>query len=158
MPGGSWSARGHHVVRAGHGGPSRKALRRSRPLLARRELVLSIPAPGGDHREHEASALAEQLLVSVRIALADLFGHVGEVELDRPTTTRLEVDEQRPVARAQHVARVRLAVQELLDGGPAPMARPASQRAAEKLPVGVLERWTVSGCSTISCASATRSV
>ena len=132
------------MVRAGHGGPVtqgvEEVVRRSSPV---REPVLPIPAPGGDHREDEASTVAEHLLVSVRIALADRFGHVGEVELDRPTTTRLEVDEERPVLRAEHVAWVRLAVQELFGGGPVVDGSAlASQRAAEKLPVGVLERGT----------------
>ena len=31
-----------------------------------------------------------KLLISARVVLADLFGHVGEVEFDRPTATRLE--------------------------------------------------------------------
>ena len=35
----------------------------------------------------------------------------GEVEFDRPTTTRLKVHEQQPVLRREHVAWVRLAVQ-----------------------------------------------
>ena len=80
-------------------------------------------------------------MISVRIALADLFGHMGEVEFDRPTTTGLEVDEQRPVLRAEHVARVRLAVQQLLGGAAvADRSSQASQRVAEKLPVRVGER------------------
>ena len=41
---------------------------------------------------------------------------MGEVEFDRPAAARLEVYEQRPVLRAEHVARVRLAVQQLLGG------------------------------------------
>jgi hypothetical protein len=81
-----------------------------------RELVAWIPAPRCDHRKNEVSALAEQFLISVRIAIADLLGHMGEVEFDWPTTTGLEVYEQRPVLRAEHVALVRLAVQQLLDG------------------------------------------
>ena len=55
-------------------------------------------------------------MVNVRIMLADFFGHMGEVELDGPTATRLEVDEPQPVLRAEHVARVRLAVEQLLGG------------------------------------------
>jgi hypothetical protein len=43
--------------------------------------------------------------------LTDFFGRMGEVEFDGPTATRLEVSEQRPVLRGEHVARVRLAVQ-----------------------------------------------
>jgi hypothetical protein len=40
--------------------------------------------------------------------LADFFGRMGEVEFDRPTATRLEVYEQQPLLRGEHVARVRL--------------------------------------------------
>src|ERR1700675_4296293 len=90
------------------------------PLCARlrpvRELVGSIPAPRCDHRQHEDPALANQVLISSRIVLADFFGRMGEVEFDRPTATRLEVYEQQPVLRAEHVAWVRLAVQQLLGG------------------------------------------
>src|SRR3972149_8154149 len=81
-----------------------------------RELVVSIPAPRCDHGKHEDPALAEQLMVNIRIALADLFGHMGEVEFDRPTATRLEVYEQRAGFRAEHVAWGRFAVQRLLGG------------------------------------------
>jgi hypothetical protein len=79
-------------------------------------LVAWIPAPRCDHCKNEDPALAEQVLISARIALADLFGHMGEVEFDRPTATRLEVYEQQSVLRAEHVAWVRLAVQQLLGG------------------------------------------
>ena len=109
-----------------------------------RELVVSIPAPRCDHRKNEDPALAEQFLISVRIVLADLFGHMGEVELDRPAATRLEVYEQQPVLRAEHVAWVRLAVQQLLGGAAVADRSPqASQRVAEKLPVRVSERRSV---------------
>ena len=76
-----------------------------------RELVARIPAPRGDHGKNKDSALTEQFFISVRIALADIFGDMGEVELDGPTATRLEIDEQQSGLRAEHVARVRLAVQ-----------------------------------------------
>ena len=62
--------------------------------------------------------VAEQVATDARVALADLFGHVGKVELDRSTATRLEVDEQQPVPGGEHVARVRLAVQQLLGSTP----------------------------------------
>src|SRR4029453_18886582 len=67
--------------------------------------------------------------------------YMGEVELDRPTATRLEVDEPQPALRAEHVARMRLAVEQLL-GGAAVLDRSpqAAQRLAEKLPVRVGER------------------
>ncbi len=89
------------------------------------ELVASIPAPRGDHRQHEDPALAQQAAIDTRIVLADFFGRMGEVEFHRPTTTRLEVDEQQPVLRGEHVARVRLAVQQLLGG--AAFADPSSE-------------------------------
>ncbi len=78
------------------------------------KLVASLPAPRCDHREHEDPALAQQLSIDTPIVLADCFGRMGEVEFDRPTAARLEVDEERPVLRGEHVPRVRLAVQELL--------------------------------------------
>jgi hypothetical protein len=55
-------------------------------------------------------------LINVPIVLDDLFGHMGEVEFDWPVATRLKVDEQRSALRAEQVARVRLAVQQLLGG------------------------------------------
>ena len=58
-----------------------------------RELVTRIPAPCRDHRKNEEPTFAEQLLISARIESADLFGHMGEVELDGPVATRLEVNE-----------------------------------------------------------------
>ena len=89
------------------------------------ELVASVPAPRCDHRQHEDPALAQQATIDTRIVLADFFGRMGEVEFHRPTATRLEVDEQQPVLRGEHVARVRLAVQQLLDT--AAFADPSSQ-------------------------------
>ena len=66
---------------------------------------------------------------------------MSEVEFDRPTTTGLEVYEERPVLRAEHVAWVRLAVQQLLDGPAVVDSSPqASERVAEELPVRVRER------------------
>jgi hypothetical protein len=88
----------------------------SRCSLPVRELVVRLETPGCHHGKNEAPALTEQLLISARVALADLFRHVGEVEFDRSSATRLEVDEPQPVPRAQHVAGMRLAVQQLLDG------------------------------------------
>src|SRR5437016_1439469 len=79
-------------------------------FLPVRELVAWIAPPRGDHRKNEDPALAHQFLVRAWIARADRFGHMGEVEFDRPTTTGLEVDEHRPVPRAEQIARVRFAV------------------------------------------------
>ena len=86
------------------------------PLAPIGELVVSIPAPRSDHRQHEDPARAQQLLIDTRIVRADFLGRVGEVEFDRPAATRLEVDEEQPVLRGEHVARVRLTVQQLLSG------------------------------------------
>ena len=58
----------------------------------------------------------KQLLISAGIALADLFRHMSEVELNRPTATRLEIDEQRPTLRVEQDARVWLSMQQLLGG------------------------------------------
>src|SRR5580658_9299363 len=85
-------------------------------LLPVRELVAGLPAPGCDHGENEDPALVEQVLTEVWISLAHFLGHMDEVEFDRTTATGLEVDEQRPVLRVEHVARVRLAVEQLLAG------------------------------------------
>ena len=75
-----------------------------------------IPAPRGDHCQNEEAARAKQFLVSAGIALADLFRRMSEVELDRPTATRLEIYEQRPALRVEQVARVWLSMQQLLGG------------------------------------------
>jgi hypothetical protein len=40
-----------------------------------RMLAVWTPEVRCNYRQHEAPALAEQLLISVRIVLADLFGH-----------------------------------------------------------------------------------
>ena len=53
-------------------------------LAPTRELVVSIPAPRCDHRKHQDPAVAEQSSISARIVRAYLFGHMGDVELDRP--------------------------------------------------------------------------
>jgi hypothetical protein len=49
--------------------------------------------------------------MDTRIVFADFLGRMGEVEFDRPTAARLEVYEQQPVFRGEHVSRVWLAVQ-----------------------------------------------
>ena len=103
--------------RVGHGGPSRSGTEQYSPCsFPIRELVTPIAAPRRDHAENEATALVQQLLISTRIVGGDFFGHMGQIELDRPVTTRLEVDEEQPVLRREHVARMRLTVQQLLDG------------------------------------------
>ena len=59
-------------------------------------------------------ALAHERLISARVALAHVLGRVGQVEFDRATATRLEVDEQQPTLRAEDVPGMWLAVQKLL--------------------------------------------
>src|SRR6266571_9148705 len=69
---------------------------------------------------------------------------MGEVEFDRPTAARLEVYEQQPVLRGEHVAWVRLAVQYLLGAAAlADHSSQISQRVTEELPVGVGQRRSV---------------
>ncbi|HSH81694.1 MAG TPA: hypothetical protein VLA19_24470, partial [Herpetosiphonaceae bacterium] len=79
------------------------------PLCAQsvpvRELVLSIPTPRCDHRQHQNPALAKQVLISVRIVLAHLFGRMDDVELDGSTATGFQVCEQQPVLRPEQIAR-----------------------------------------------------
>jgi hypothetical protein len=62
-------------------------------LFPIRELVIRIPAPCRDHCKNEEPTFAEQLLISARIEPADLIGHMGEIELDGPVATRLEINE-----------------------------------------------------------------
>ena len=59
-------------------------------------------------------ALAQQVMIYTWIVPADFFGCMSEVELDRSTATGLEIYEQQPVLCGEYVARVRLAVQQLL--------------------------------------------
>src|SRR5215475_5627136 len=78
------------------------------------ELVVSIPAPGCDHRKHEDPALAKQTLINIWIVFADVLRCMGNVKFDRSTTTCLKVYKQQPLLRVQQVARMRLAMQQLL--------------------------------------------
>ncbi len=73
-------------------------------LVPIRELIADVPSPGSDHRKNKPTTLLEQDLIDIRIVRADLVRHVRNIELDWPTTTRFEVDEQRSVRRAQDVA------------------------------------------------------
>jgi hypothetical protein len=82
-----------------------------------RELVVSIRAPCGDHRQNEEAAGAKQFLIRAGIAIADLLRHMSEVELDRPAATRLEINEQGPALRVKQIARMWLSMQQLLGGG-----------------------------------------
>jgi hypothetical protein len=89
------------------------------------ELVAPIPAPRRDHRQHEDPAIAQQVQIDTRIVPADFVGRMGEVEFDRSTAARLEINEQQSVFRGEHVARVRLAVQQLR--GTATLADPSTE-------------------------------
>jgi hypothetical protein len=106
-----------------------------------REFIVDVPAPGSDHRKHEPPTLREQNLIDVRIAPADLLWHVGNIKLDGSTAARFEVDEQQAVMGAEEVARMRLAVQQLLGSTAAvdPFTS-APQCAEEEMPVGLRER------------------
>jgi hypothetical protein len=55
----------------------------------------------------------QQIRISPPIDLADLFRGVGDIELDRPTATRLKVHEQQPSVCAEQVAWMRFTVQQL---------------------------------------------
>src|ERR1700691_885005 len=59
-----------------------------------RELVVQVPAPGGDHGKNKDSALAQQVLISAGIALAHIFGEKAAVEMRPSTATRPAMDEQ----------------------------------------------------------------
>src|SRR3954466_15347324 len=105
-------------------------------------LVVSTPAVRCDERQHEGPALADQLLVSVPTAFADLVRNPGKVELDRSAGAVLEVDEARSALRGEHVPRVRLTMQQLL-GDTAVAAQPGRQLEPleEELAVFVREVW-----------------
>ena len=109
-------------------------------LSPARVLVVATPAVRCDHRQYDPPELADQCLVRVWIALADLFGDPSKVEFYRAMDRILEVHEKRPVLRLDHVPRVRLAVQDLL--GRAPVDNrfaQISQRVGEKRPIGLGE-------------------
>ena len=106
-----------------------------------RELVVSVPAPRRDHREHEVPALAHERSISTRVALAHVLGRMGQVELDGATATRLEVDEHQPVLRAEDVPGMWLAVQQLLGrAAVADRVSQVSEGARQELSVLVGER------------------
>ena len=99
-------------------------------LVAIREFIADVPAPGSDHRKNEPPTLREQNLIDIRIVRADLLWHVRNIKLDGSTAARFEVDEQQAITGAEEVARMRFAVQQLI--GSAAAADPftsALQRA-----------------------------
>src|SRR5690349_14092293 len=105
-----------------------------------RKLVTKLPTPRRDNRENELSALVQQPLVDVRVVPADRLGNMGEIELDGSTAARLKVDEQRAVLRVEHIALMRLAVEQLLHGAAADDgSSQASQSAAEERAVRIGE-------------------
>jgi len=83
-------------------------------LVPIRELIAHVPSPGSDHRQNEPPALLEQDLIDNRIVRADVFRQMRDIELDWPTAASFEVDEERTVLRAEDVAFMRFAVQQLL--------------------------------------------
>jgi hypothetical protein len=93
-----------------------------------REVIAPIRSPRCDHREDEDPAVAKQEWIGVCVVIANLVGCVGDVELDWPVATRLEVNEPHAARRPQQVANVRFAVHQLLvraavDDGPAKAAQ-----------------------------------
>src|SRR5438105_1628700 len=97
-------------------GPSRAAATFRRVGVFRsaaRMLVVSTPAVRCDESQDEPPALADQLVVSIPIALADLAGDPRKVVLDGPAGAVLEVDEPQSALCGEHVPWVRLAVQQL---------------------------------------------
>jgi len=122
-----------------------------------RKLISLIPTPSRDHRQNEATTLLEQQRVDTRIAPADLFWHMGNVELDGASAARLEVDEEQAVPRTKQVAGMRLAVQQLVGvHAPANCFSSAAQRVEEQSPISINKRRrlvsirqeTLSGCDS----------
>jgi hypothetical protein len=95
--------------------------------------------------------LADQVVVRARIMLPDFFGGMGNVELDRPTAARPEVYEEWPFHRTEQIARMRLAVQQLLASAPAiDRATQSTERVPEELPVGTEQRWSALSVANLS--------
>jgi hypothetical protein len=106
-----------------------------------RKLIPHIPTPSRDHRQNETTTLLEQHRVEARIALADLVGHMSNVELDRASAARLEVDEEQAVPRTKQVAGMRLAVQQRVGAHlAANCLPPTAQRVEEQRPISIKER------------------
>jgi len=108
------------------------------------EVIVPVCSPRRDHRKDEDPAVAKQEWIGECVVIANLVGRMGDVELDWPVTTRLEVDEPHAARGPQQVAGVRFAVQQLLvgaavDDGPAK----AAQRVCQELSVRVDELRTL---------------
>jgi hypothetical protein len=86
--------RAHHDIERR---PRRTRAQRTEEVAQRslpvRELVTGITAVLCHHGQDKPLAISEQRLIGIRIMLADRCWHVGEVELDRSTAARLQVDE-----------------------------------------------------------------
>ena len=124
-----------------------------------RKLIPHIPTPSRDHRQNETTTLLEQHRVEARIAPADLVGHMSNVELDRASAARLEVDEEQAVPRTKQVAGMRLAVQQRVGAHlAAKCLPPAAERVEEQRPISIKERRRVVSIRQESPAAATRSV
>jgi len=80
------------------------------------EFIVAICSPRSDHRKHEYPAVAKLESIGGRVATTDLDGSMGDVELDWPIATRLEVDEAHAVRGLQEVAGVRFAVEQRSGG------------------------------------------
>jgi len=74
------------------------------------ELVGDVPAPGGDHRENNPPTFLEQNLMDSGIERACLVRHVGNVEIDRPHTTRFEAAAEQTIGGREEVTRMRFSV------------------------------------------------
>ena len=99
-------------------------------LVPIRELIAGVPSPCSDHRKNKPPTLLEQDLIDIGIVGADLVRHVRKIEFDWPTATRFEVDEERAALRAEEVAWMGFAVQQLLGSAAAvDLASHALQRA-----------------------------
>src|SRR4051795_1401169 len=72
-----------------------------------RKVIVPIRSPRRDHRKHEEPAVAKQEWIGCCVVIANLVGCVGDVELDWPVATRLEVNEPHPAGSSQQVAGVR---------------------------------------------------
>jgi hypothetical protein len=85
----------------------------SRPI---RELIGGIASPCRHHCQDQASAINEEVRVKPGIAIANGLGHISQVEFDRSSATCLEIDEQSALVSHQHVAWMRLSVEQLFPG------------------------------------------
>lgn len=108
------------------------------------ELIVDVPAPGGDECEGETSTILEPNVIKTWVVRAYLDGDVGEVEFYRPHAAGFEVDEDELGCGGQEVAWVWLSVQQLIGAGTAFYGFACTvKRAQEKVTVAVVERGTL---------------